>query len=202
MSYLKLETKILNSYFYRFILNPNDKILLQTLLLSIIHDKRYYKNRLLVVNSKYKTLANLSGESIPSVRRSLDKLSNLGVVIKIKRTSRTTQYLVGFRTLSNDRVYLIEHHILEYDKWIKRIINHQLKDDEFKKIKFDHSMFAMDIEHVKFIKANINNPQTLLNVKTVINDTNPQTITEILFNRDDLKTKILEPTADVIKLYT
>jgi len=179
MNYVKLDYKILNSYFYRFILNTHDKVILQTLFSLVICDKKYYKNGLLIVNAKQKTIALAAGESFATTKRSLTKLLRLGVIIQLGRGNRSTKYFIGFRTNTNDRIYLIYHHIKEYDVWLNRTIENlkELNNNELLKPNLDSTTFCMDIHLISFIKENINNPYKLLHYKIH----NELTLYEVLF---------------------
>ena len=182
MNYIKLPYSISRSYFYRFVLNAHDKIVLQTLFSLILCDKKYYNNGLLVVNAKCKTIALTAGESYRTTKRSLAKLSKLGVIIRLNRARYSSKYFLGFRTIDNERIYLIHYHIREYDKWIMRIIDSQLEmdDDNTKTPKLDYSNFILDAHLIKFVQTNITHVHRLLNHK--IKD--DSTLYEVLIGKD------------------
>lgn len=192
MNYIKLPYSISRSYFYRFVLNAHDKIVLQALFSLILCDKKYYNNGLLVVNAKCKTIALTAGESYRTTKRSLAKLSKLGVIIRLNRARYSSKYFLGFRAVDNDRIYLINYHIKEYDKWIMRIIDSQIEmsDNDTKTPKLDYSNFILDAHLIKFVQINITHIHRLLNHKIKDNFT----LYEILIDKDMAKKKPLFKT--------
>ena len=188
MNYIKLPYNITRSYFYRFVLNAHDKIILQTLFSLILCDKKYYNNGLLVVNAKCKTIALAAGESYRTTKRSLAKLSKLGIIVRLNRARYSSKYFLGFKTIDNERIYLINYHIKEYDKWIMRIIDNQLEINSTKSPELDCSNFILDIHLMKFIQTNIEQPNILLNHK-IKNDC---TLYELLVGKTIAKKKPLQ----------
>jgi len=189
MNYIKLPYSISRSYFYRFVLNAHDKIILQTLFSLILCDKKYYSNGLLIINAKCKTIALTAGESYRTTKRSLTKLSKLGVIIRLNRARYSSKYFLGFRTVDNDRMYLINYHIREYDKWIMRIIDSQLdmNGNDTKMPKLDYSSFILDINLINFVQTNITHIHKLVNHK--IKD--GHTLYEMLVGKDIARKKPL-----------
>lgn len=184
--FLKLDNALTDSYYYRYVLDDTDKNLLQCLWKNVsIGSSKYFNNGLLVANIKEKTLLEKSGLSYPTLLRHIKRLDSLGVIIKKRRKVKHNRYLVGFRTQGNERLYLLEHLIKEYDNFLERTITSQIKKFEKKwqtpSIK-DVSAFAIDSNYKDYVVDHLDNPKELTHKRFA----NGKTIFEVLFNRTDI----------------
>jgi hypothetical protein len=184
--FLKVPIAVMDSNYYKYILNDTDKNILQHLWSNVsIGSSKYYQNGLLVANIKEQTLLEKTGETYPTLLRRLKRLDSLGVIIKKRHKVKHNRYLVGFRAKENERLYLLYHLINEYEEILKRNVANQM--DEFTKkwqtpsIK-DVSSFKMDGNYRKFIMAYFDRPVELINKRVK----DGKTIFEILFNRKDV----------------
>jgi len=192
-SFLRLSGKLLNTDYYKWVLNSNDKIVLQTLWKSfLVNGTDPYSKGLLIVNIKQRTLMEKIGNITQSTcMRSLKKLNRLGAIIKVKNDARNNKYLIGFRSEGNENLYLFYHTVSKYNKLVsKEIEKHQndiKKQWDTPKIK-DINQYCLDSVIRDFIVMNVNNSR--LFTEKIENN---KTLFELLFDRNDYyKFKISE----------
>lgn len=173
--FLRLSGNMLNSYYYRYVLTSNDKIILQALWGRFLNKgTESYSKGLLIVNIKQKTLREKIGSITRSTcNRALQKLDKLGAIIKIESKMKNNRYLIGFRTEGNDNLYLLYHLIDKYEQLITKKLN------ELQGIK-DISSYCLDSIVRDFIVGNLN--ELGLFTKKIENN---QTLFKILFDRND-----------------
>jgi len=180
-------SKTMNSCgFYRHILTAEEKIVMFALWDSIAYNENgLYGNGLLVSNITHRTLQRKIGRiSYSTVRRCVDKLIELGVIIKLKKKSRSNRYLVGFRTQNkSDKSYLIFHLAPKYENKITEEINKQSENvtERWHSPRIDNfSNYCIDPEVREFIFRNADK----VNIITKIYK-NGENIYQFLFKRND-----------------
>ena len=184
--FIRISKTMAYSSYFRWILTPDERILLLALWDSVSYDNNsLYANGLLVSNVTYKTLQRKVGcMSYATFRRSLKKLIKLGIIIKLKNKARNNRYLVGFRTTNEtDKSYLLYHLIEKYDRGITKKINNQSYDitEKWHSPKIDDFYkYSLDPEIREFIFKNVDK----VNMVTKIYK-NGKNIYEFLFNRND-----------------
>jgi len=184
--YLKIYNDIFDSKYFNYLLRPNDKIVLFKLYQKVVNKNYYlYNHGLLIANIKLETLFQGLGMARTTAYRSLCKLDELGVIIKLDRKSRNSRYLVGFQTAGGERLYLINHLISENEKYVNRAVSRkqQLISNKWDvpKIK-DLDAYSIDKYYREFIIENVDKPHVLVNKHLK----NGKTIYELLFNRTDI----------------
>ena len=169
MGYVFVPHEICNSYYYKWVLDSNDKIVLQGLFGKVLVGKnKYYTNGLLVANTKIKTLGLDVGLSWSSTKRSLDKLNRLGVIIKLNRVLKNNRYFLGFRKKDEQRMYLIDHLINKYRDVLKEGVEKQtlLSNKQINTIKIPAEEFlSINNDYREFIIDNIDTPKILINIR-------------------------------------
>jgi hypothetical protein len=184
-SFLRLSGNMLNSYYYKWVLNSDDKIVLQTLWRSFLNKGAdSYSKGILIVNMKQKTLQEKAGNITRSTSiRSLQKLDKLGAIIKVENNAKNNKYLIGFRTEGGDNLYLIYYLINKYNETIINDVENQKRDltEKWKgpKIK-DINAYRLNNKIRDFITNNIE--ESKLFIEKIENN---KTLFEILFNRSD-----------------
>jgi len=127
-NFLRLPRDMLDSYYYRYVLNSNDKIILLALFSSFLNKGTDpYSKGLVIVNMKQESLRKKIGSiTYTTCRKSLQKLCRLGVIIKLKRKYKNNKYLIGFRVENNNNpLFLIYHLIVKYEQMVAENIENQ-----------------------------------------------------------------------------
>lgn len=184
--FLRLSGNMLNSYYYRHVLTGDDRVVLQTLWISFLNKgTEPYSRGLLIANIKQKTLQNKIGNiSYFALKQSLQKLHDLGVIIKIRQKVKHNRYFLGFRTEGDDNLYLLYHLINKYEQMVAENIENQryeLKEKKWKDpIIKDINPYCLNSTTKEFIIKHVD-AHTLFTIKNEDN----KTIYEILFNKND-----------------
>jgi len=183
--FLRLSGNMLNSYYYKYVLTSDDKIVLQTLLGSFLNKgTEPYSKGLLIVNIKQKTLREKIGNITQTTcNRSLQRLNTLGIIIKLKNKAKNNRYLIGFRTEGDDNVCLIYHLINKYEQMVVECIENQRDKikDRWKDPKIeDINSYCLNSITRNFIMRNIDESKLFLE-----QNENNKTLFEILFARND-----------------
>jgi len=177
---------ILKTNYYTWILNSSDKCVLQALWqLALFGNNKYYNSGLLVVNASVHKIAMTSGVKSTPLRESLARLDQLGVIVKSHRKMRNNRYFVGFRVKDDDRLYLLDYLISEFEPMITEYIEEQMLT-KLKKWQTpmvnEKSFFKLKKAYKDFICDNIDNPSIISSYK-LKDDKN---MYELLFNRQDI----------------
>ncbi|KKN04863.1 hypothetical protein LCGC14_1093180 [marine sediment metagenome] len=195
MGFLVLPDELTKSNYYKWILRPADRDTIHALWRKVLNKgTKHYENGILITNIKIKTLAIEAGLRYSTVKDSLARLDDLGVIIKLERKSRNNRYFVGFRTVDNQRLYLIDHLIQMYKEFLDRSIESQLKDSQESKhtpmIK-DLTSYQIESDYREFIIDHCDNFNELMNKRLNKTPHPNKTIFELLFNRKDIYRKNL-----------
>jgi len=178
-----LPDSVLNSAYWRFVISNNAKVLLPVLYRSALNDRKYAVNGVLIANIKNKTLIErVGGMSWNTLRRTIDELDALGIIVKLDKSFRNNKYFLGFVDKNKTRYYLLYHLILKYEESVKEYIEDRLDDfieKRQKPIIVDPSAFRLKKDYRTFIKDFSNNPRKMVSKK--IKDGN--TFVEVLFQR-------------------
>ena len=183
--FLRLSGNMLDSYYYRYVLTGDDRVVLHTLWVSFLNKgTTSYSKGLLIANIKQKTLQDKIGNiSYFALKQSLQKLHNVGVIIKIRQKVKHNRYFLGFRTEGNDAFYLLYHLIDKYEQMVAENIENQryeLKEKWKDPIIKDINPYCLNSTTKEFIMKHVD-AHTLLTIK----DGDGKTIYEILFDRND-----------------
>lgn len=184
-NFLRLSRDMLDSYYYRYVLNSNDKVMISAFFSSFLNKGTDpYSKGLLIVNIKQENLRKKTGSMTYSTcTRSLQNLCKLGIVIKLKKKYRNNRYLVGFRIENNNPLFLIYHLIDKYEQMVvENIENQQNEIKEFWKeptIK-DINPYCINSLTKDFIIEHIDD-NNLFDRR----NQEGKTLFEVLFNRND-----------------
>lgn len=181
--YNKFPQVLTRSYYWRYILSTNDKIVLMALWDSAILDKYFYENGILIANIKQNTLLvhKIGNMSYPTMRRSLKHLHDIGAIVKLNKKFRNNRYFLGFRHKNGqDRIYLLYHLLLRFETPVSENIENQLtelKSDSnvndiwtIPKIE-DIRAYCLKSDYKHFIIDNIDNPRDLVYKRILNGDT-------------------------------
>jgi len=192
-SYNRYTHAMIKSYYWRYVLSTEDKVVLQTLWDSIIIDKTFYNNGLLIANIKLETLMDKIGSiSYSKLRRSLDNLNNIGAIIKLHKKFRNSRYFLGFRYRNgHDRIYLLYHLLMQFERSAERHITNLYNKMELnaqnsgdpKKVWLmpkihKNDAYCIEEDYRIFIMDNIGNINELKHRRILDN----KTLFELLFN--------------------
>jgi DNA-binding Lrp family transcriptional regulator len=184
--FFKLTHYLGHSYYYTWVLNSYDRDIFRILVDSALVKKSdYYDEGIIITNASIRHLSFKVGMARSTVIRSLNKLNKLGMIITFKYGSnRNSSYLLGFRTDINDRVYLLEHLVAQYDETISNAIDNAMDllktKKSIPKLK-DPYIWCLKKEYRDFILNNIHNPAALKHTRI----SGDKKIYETLFKRND-----------------
>ncbi|KKL80107.1 hypothetical protein LCGC14_2008080 [marine sediment metagenome] len=135
--YQKFSHSLTRGYYWRYILTTNDKVVLTALMDSVILDRKFYENGILVVNSRHDSLLihKIGNMSYSTLKRSIDHLHDIGIIVKLRKKFRNNRYFLGFRHKnSQDRVYLLYHLCVKFENQVSEDIENQISKIEEEKI--------------------------------------------------------------------
>jgi hypothetical protein len=129
--YQKFSHNLTRSYYWRYVLNTNDKVVFTALMDSVILDKKFYENGILIANTRYDTLLlnKIGSMTYSTLVRSINRLHDIGIIIKLRKKFRNNRYFLGFRHKNGlDRIYLLYHLCMKFENRVaENIENQQLK---------------------------------------------------------------------------
>jgi len=172
--YNKLPHKLTRSYYWKYVLSTNDKVLLPALWDSVLIDDYFYASGLLVANIRHDTIMinKIGSMSHATIRRSLNHLNNIGAIVKINGAKfRNNKYFLGFRRKNGqDRIYLMYHLLMRFEEMVKENIDNQLSSilsKEYTNIWTapkitNYNPYCLRVDYRKFILNNIDNHNVLL----------------------------------------
>lgn len=199
-NFLRLPRDMTDSYYYRYVLNSNDKAVLSVLFSSFLNKgTEPYSKGLIIINMKQESLRKKIGSiTYTTCRKSLEKLCRLGIIIKLKRKYKNDKYLIGFRVENNSNpLFLIYHLVDKYEQMVAENIENQRngmeKLWEGPVIK-DTNPYCINSLIRDFIIKHIGN-NDLFDRR----NQEGKTLFEVLFNRNDYyKFKFSELLGDVV----
>lgn len=184
--FFKITHELGHSYYFTWVLNSYDRDVFRALVdMALTRNSEYYDEGIIITNASVRRICLKIGTSHGTVVRSLKKLNKLGMIITFKYgNNRNSSYLIGFRTNNNDRVYLLEYLVKQYDNLVKNSLENILFQSKSRnsipKLK-DSYAWCVEKEYRDFITKNASNPTAIKYGRLV----NGKKIYEALFNRDD-----------------
>lgn len=175
-NYLKLPRSVMDSYYYRWLMTPPQKIVLQCVWACTVPN---IVKGVLLANIKQETLLERVGNGIglTNLRQILNDLDRLGAVIKVPTKSKNINYAVGIQLPnSNDRFYFLYYLISTYEENVKDYIEKQMYFGQKPGIT-DITAYIMQPKIKNFIKSNVNNPEFLYKKSSL-----GRTVVDILTN--------------------
>lgn len=183
-NFFRLTHSVGHSNYFRWILNSVDRDIFRILCdTALTKFSNYYDEGFVVVNASINTIAYKAGLPYSTTKRSLNKLNSLGIALSFKYgANRNISYLIGFRTVDNERRYLLEHLINCYEESIinavKTFFSRQKKSQRNSVPKLENEyLWCLKIDYRKLIMENISDPVDLKHAR--IND---KGLYEALFN--------------------
>jgi len=191
--YTRFSHAMNKSYYWRYVLSTEDKIVLPTLLESIIIDKTFYNNGLLIANIKHESLLDKIGSmSYSKLRRSLDHLDSTGAIVRLHKKFRNSRYFLGFRHKNgNDRIYLLYYLLMQFEEIVEDHVNNLAAKIELNAQKSDklkdvwkipkisnNGAYCIKEDYKTFIVDNIRNVNEIKHKRLLDN----KTLFELLFN--------------------
>lgn len=199
-SFLRLSRDMSDSYYYRYVLNSNDKAVLSVLFSSFLNKgTNSYSKGLIIVNMKQESLRKKIGSiTYTTCRKSLEKLCRLGIIIKLKRKYKNNKYLIGFRVENNNNpLFLIYHLIDKYEQMVTENIENQRNEMEklWKgPIIKDINPYCVNSRIRDFIMKHVDDDDLFDR-----RNQEGKTLFEVLFNRNDYhRFKFSELIGDVV----
>lgn len=159
-NYLKLPRPMLDSYYYRWLLTPSQKIVIQCMWTCIVPN---IVKGVLLANIKQETLLERVGNGIglTNLRQILNDLDKMGVIIKVPIKSKNINYAVGIQLPnSNDRFYFLYYLISKYEEVVKEYIEKQVYFGQKPGVS-DDTPYIMPPKIKDFIKNNVYSPDFL-----------------------------------------
>jgi hypothetical protein len=181
-NYIPFRKVLRDSYYWKYMLSPNEKIVLPALWESAIIDTKYHTNGLLLANIKYRTILDKIGSmTYSTLKKTISRLDRTGALIKLDRNRfRNNKYFLGFRhRVGSERIYLLYHLILKYEESLGENIENQKSafTKDWQRPIIDYRPYCLNHDYRTFILDCIEQPNTLLN-KRILGD---KTLTDLLF---------------------
>lgn len=163
--YQKFSHNLTRGYYWRYVLTTNDKVVLAALMDSVILDKKFYENGILVVNSRHDTLLlnKIGSMTYTTLRRSINHLHDIGIIVKLRKKFRNNRYFLGFRHKNGlDRIYLLYHLCMKFEDQVSENIENQQLELEKEKVwitpKIDGvKVYCLKAAYKQFIRDHIDN---------------------------------------------
>jgi hypothetical protein len=138
---------------------------------------------MLVVNAKIRTISHTSGISYSTTKKCLNKLEELGLIVKGPKRSRNDRFLLGFRGMDNEKYYLAWYLVRKYDPILKEYIEDEKKVPKNRwslpAIK-DTSIYHLELDYRYFMFDYFDDPAILVNRRLK----DGKNIIELLFEVD------------------
>lgn len=196
MTYLALPDELTSSNYYKWVLRSADRDAIHTLWRKALNKgTKYYEHGILIANIKIQTLSLEAGLRYSTLKDSLNRLDQLGVIIKLDKISRNNRYFLGFRTKNNQRLYLIDHLIEIYEEFLDRGVESQLraaKVPKYTPVIKDLASYQLESSYREFIIDHCDNIDELVNKRLNKSPHPYKTIFELLFNRKDIYRKNMD----------
>jgi len=172
-----------DSYYYKYVLNPYDRETFRALTRkTLTKTNKYYSNGMLVVNAKIRTLSLASGISYSKTKKCLNKLDELGLIVKGPKKSKNDRFFLGFRGKGDEKYYLAWYLAEEHKSLLESVIEKKLdKSKNIPKIK-EIDPYCLNINYKHFIFDHFDNPAVLVNRQLK----NNKNIAELLFGIDNI----------------